>query len=146
MSDLPEPRGPQATNPAKPLHRQIRPRDWVASDGRPSSQVFKTMPKDQGLLSLTDGDARDARQSFEFETSEVGLESCGVATVKLADFDSASVAVFHDPRNAEEDRVIDPHHMVANYRGLGRSKLDRLALLLVHAAKCELFQATVTGG
>lgn len=62
--------------PGTILLRQVHP--TFAPDGEPTSQAFFPFPKDQGKLSVYDGDQVTAPESHKHYTSVLKYESIGV--------------------------------------------------------------------
>jgi hypothetical protein len=62
--------------PATLLFRQVHPKFFPG--GTLSSQAFFPFPKDQGKLSVYDGEHITAAQSFTHYTETLHLESAGV--------------------------------------------------------------------
>lgn len=139
MTTRAEPRGPRICDPAVEVHRQIRPGWWLQA-GRPSSQVFKPMPADEGALSLADGRRRTPEQAYIFATTVANVESCGVATMQVGEFEAGGVEVSEDAFIAAEDGLDDPFHVAADFRHLGRKQIDRLAKRLAESARIELMR------
>lgn len=87
------------------LHRQVHP-SWI-QQGRPSSQTFTPTQKDEGLLSVHDGNLIDAQESFEHYTKELGMKSDGVVTVTVAEVQAVGLTWRPDPDPFPEHAVID---------------------------------------
>ncbi len=80
------------------LLRQVHP-SWVVGDTISqqtfSSQTFKPSTKDQGLLSVYNGEVFDAYGAFEHYTDQ-DLTSAGVVAVTLGECDTVSIPVLED--------------------------------------------------
>jgi hypothetical protein len=77
------------------LYRQIYP-SWLR-DGIPTSQSFNPTPKDNLLLSVTDGDQIDAAAAFHDFTVRQKLSSAGVLAVTVGACQTAGVSARPDP-------------------------------------------------
>jgi hypothetical protein len=129
------PLGPPITDPTVEVHRQIHPVHWK-QEGRPSSQNFKPMPKDDGLLSLADGRLRTAEDAHRFAVEVQGLDSIGSWTLPVRAFNDHAVTV------NEDSSAADPAHAVADYRGLTRGQERLLATALTQWQGSELRAAS----
>ncbi len=78
------------------LLRQAHPH-FMAGD-RPTSQVFLPFPKDQGLLSVYDGDQINAAEAHGHYTHVLGNESHSVWAVTQAEAAGENVPASPDPR------------------------------------------------
>ncbi len=108
------------------LHRQAHPQ--FVPDGKLTSQVFVPFPKDDGLLSVDDGDQIDAAGAYDFYTTVLGLESCGVWSVTKAESESAGVGVIPTP---EADR---PSHASIDFREKSEKQCRKIAKQLKASA------------
>ena len=106
------------------LLRQIHP-SWF-KDGRATSQAFYPTPKDNGFLSVHDGDQITAEAAWNRYTIE--LESVGVLGVTLAECELQQVRVIPD---SQPD---SPEHALLDFTGFGSSKTKRVARQLVRNA------------
>lgn len=77
------------------LLRQVHPNFFLA--GELSSQAFFPFPKDDGKLSVYDGDQISAEASYEHYTLDLGLESVGVWAVAGEEVVSVALAYRPDP-------------------------------------------------
>ncbi len=91
-------------NPTTPLLRQIHP-SFMADDG-PGSQAFRPTPKDQGRLSVEDGDRIEAEAAWRRFT-EGGLKSAGVLGVQVGECEAEGLPVIADGVPHEEHVSID---------------------------------------
>ena len=96
------------------LFRQINA-SWV-QQGRVTSQAFRPMPKDQGLLSVYDGDLIDAEGSWTHFTCVLGWSSAGVMALSVQDILNESLTVAADPEAF-------PEHVVVNYLAFPDSQI-----------------------
>lgn len=80
------------------LLRQVHP-SWMVGDSISqqvfSSQTFKPTPKDEGLLSVYNGEVFNAYQAFEHFTNQ-NLPSVGVVAVTSAECATVPVPVIND--------------------------------------------------
>ncbi len=103
------------------LHRQVNP-NWV-QQGRVTSQVFRPMPKDAGLLSVYDGDLITAQNAWRHFTGVLGFSSVGVLAVSVSECAAQALTARSDP-----DRF--PEHAVVDFSGLDRSSIESKAKTL----------------
>lgn len=109
------------------LHRQVHP-SWVQQD-RVTSQAFRPTPKDQGRLSVYDGDQVTAEGSWAHYTQQLELSSIGVLAVTVEECESLGLA-------AEPDPEPFPEHAVIRFDGLSRAQIGKKAKHLQrHAAR-----------
>ena len=103
------------------LYRQVHPRFVQA--GEMTSQVFQPTPKDEGKLSVYDGDIIGPDESWRHYTAQQGLPSCGVVAVSVAECKALGLSVQPDPAPYLE-------HAVIVFEGLSgtatKRKADRL--------------------
>ncbi len=90
--------------PATLLHRQINPA-WIQAD-RVTSQAFKPTPKDEGRLSVYDGDQMTASQAWEHYTTALGLRSAGVQSVSVDECQQQTLLAEPDPDASPAHAVI----------------------------------------
>lgn len=116
------------------LHRQVHP-SWI-QQGRFTSQVFRPTPKDNGRLSVYDGDQVTASQSWLHYTTELGFASVGVVAVTVAECDAFGL-------RAEPDPEPFPAHAVIRFDGCTSKQIERNAKRLKAAAEARgwLYQA-----
>lgn len=98
------------------LYRQVHP--LFVHAGEVTSQVFRPTPKDEGKLSVYDGDLIAPDESWRHYTSQLGLPSCGVLAVSVAECEALGLSVESDP-------VPYPAHAVIVFEGLSRSARER---------------------
>lgn len=77
------------------LLRQVHPAFFP--DGALSSQAFFPFPKDEGMLSVDDGDQFSGEASHRYYTVNLGLESVGVWAVSGGEVVSLALAYRSDP-------------------------------------------------
>ena len=87
------------------LFRQVNPH-WIRQ-GRVTSQAFRPTAKDQGRLSVYDGDQLTAHQAYVHYTSSLGLPSAGVLAVNVKECGQQGLPVTPDPDPFPEHVVID---------------------------------------
>jgi hypothetical protein len=113
------------------LLRQAHPQ--FVPDGQISSQAFFPFPKDDGLLSVDDGDQITAAQAYLYYTTKLNLESCGVWAVTKAEVTGESLAALSTP---EPER---PSHASVDFRGKSEKECRKIAKKLkakAHARGC----------
>ena len=96
------------------LLRQIHP-NFVQND-RVTSQAFRPTPKDEGKLSVYDGDMISAEDSWKHHTG-LGLESAGVLAITVQECDAESLVVCPSPD-------VFPEHAHIDFNGPGLSKTE----------------------
>jgi hypothetical protein len=100
------------------LHRQINP--TFMQGGRVTSQAFKPTPKDQGLLSVYDGNLITAENSWKHFTAVRKLPSVGVLSVTVAECQELGLP----PRS---DTASFPEHAVIDFTGFGTNQIEKKA-------------------
>ena len=113
-------------NEHTPLLRQISP-SWIRN-GRVTSQAFKPTPKDEGKLSVYDGDRITAEASWNHFKNTLGYESVGVVAVTVDECESQGATVVSDPLIGFRE------HVVIDFRDMTRSKRNRVARELSRSA------------
>lgn len=108
------------------LHRLVH-RTWVRR-GKPTSQAFKPTAKDEGRLSLYDGDRIAAEGAWRHYTEEQGFSSVGVISVTPTECHGAGVRVIADGRPYPEQVTVD-------FDGLSRKAIQTAASALSMAAR-----------
>lgn len=106
-------------SPTTHLHRQAHPQ--FAPGGQLTSQAFMPFPKDEGLLSVDDGDQITAADAFAYYTSVLKLESCGVWSVTKSEADGETVNAISTP---EPNR---PSHASLDFRGKSERDCRKIA-------------------
>lgn len=97
-------------------------------DGQLTSQAFCPFPKDDGELSVYDGDQITAERSFEHYTDTQGLDSAGVWAVSKGEVDSAGVSAHPSPLDNF------PEHASINFNECAENKWRKIAKLLKRKA------------
>ena len=120
----------QIRNPDELLLRQVNP-NWVR-EGRVSSQAFRPMPKDNGLLSVDRATLITAEDSHRLFTEALGLASVGTWAVTVAECTAQSLVVLEDPLTSPPEKVPNPAHAVILFaavlsKGQIESKGQKLA-------------------
>jgi hypothetical protein len=87
------------------LHRQVHP-SWV-QEGRPTSQAFSPTPKDQGLLSVYDGDQIPPEASFIHYTTVQKLTAEGTVSITTDEVDIVGLPWQIDGKPFVEHGVVD---------------------------------------
>lgn len=83
-------------NSATLLYRQAHPK--FIEQGQLTSQVFMVFPKDEGYLSVYDGDLINPKDAFNHYTKILLLASDSVWAVTKAEAESAGVPASPDPK------------------------------------------------
>ena len=106
------------------LLRQVHP--VFLEDGLVSSQAFAPFPKDEGLLSVYDGDLISARDALRHYTEQLQLQSGGVWAVQVSQTDEIGLSSRPDPlENFEQHAVIDfTAHSAKTARKLAKKLRD----------------------
>lgn len=99
------------------LFRQVHP-DFI-SDGRPSSQVFKPFPKDNGQLSVSLSSKTTPEASYRHHTKTLGYRSGGVWGLEVGEVDSLGLIVYETP---EVSPPPDPSHAEIDFTSVDRLK------------------------
>lgn len=81
--------------PQTVLLRQVHPS--FIPDGQLTSQAFMPFPKDQGKLSVYDGDQITAAAAFDHYTANLGNAAAGVWGVTCGEVTSCGLAGLPDP-------------------------------------------------
>ena len=118
------------------LLRQIHPS--FVQDGRVTSQAFRPTPKDQGKLSIYDGDQIDPEPSWQHYTQEVGNDSVGVMGLLGSECDSLDLLYALTEVPYPQHGEIDFNHLNPTHRVKISKKLKAKAV-----ARNWLFRAPV---
>ena len=121
----PQQSGPGGMNGSTLLYRQVNP-NWIR-DGEITSQTFRPTRKDNGLLSVYDGNRITAEGAWRHYTGQLGFTSYGVVAVSVDECQSLQLPVRSDPTPF-------PEHAVVDFTGLSRSAIERKADRLKNAA------------
>jgi len=108
------------------LFRQVHP-SWV-QEGRVTSQVFKPTAKDNGRLSVYDGDQITAIESWKHHTITLRFTSAGVLAVTVHECTILDLPVEPAPTPF-------PAHTVINFNGCTSSQIEKKAKYLKRAAE-----------
>lgn len=108
------------------LLRQVNP-SWVQA-GRMTSQTFRPTPKDEGLLSVDDGEQFTAEESFNHFTKKLSLASKGVVAVTVEECEAESVLPQSDPTPY-------PEHVVIDFTNHARGACEKIAKKLTAIAQ-----------
>jgi hypothetical protein len=87
------------------LHRQVNP-SWI-QNGRVTSQAFKPTPKDEGLLSVYDGDQISAEGAWTHFTTVLKFQSVGSLALTVKECDDNELPVRPKPETFPEHVVVD---------------------------------------
>ena len=113
------------------LYRQVSP-SWLVN-GEFTSQTFLPTRKDNGLLSVYDGDRITAEDSWRHFVGTLGHPSAGVAAVSVAECNDQQLPVRPDPEAF-------PEHVLIDFTGLSNSQKERKAAALKAAALARGWQ------
>lgn len=108
------------------LFRQVHP-NWLKGN-HVTSQAFKPTPKDEGQLSVDDGDLITADKAYEQYTVGKGLSSIGVLAVTVAECEQEGLSAMPDPKPCQ------PSHAVINFADNSSSEIEKKAKRLREAA------------
>jgi len=112
--------------PTTILHRQVSPGFLVKS--RVTSQVFRPTPKDNGKLSVADGDQISAVDSWKHFTTELEFDSVGVLSVAFSECQATGLGVAQDPP--------PPWHFGVDFcKCTSRSQIEKAAKTLLRFAE-----------
>jgi hypothetical protein len=117
---------------AELLLRQVHP--TFVRDGRPSSQVFRPTPKDEGLLSVNRGASTSPLSAYATFIARPHCKSCGVVAVTVGDCENQQLPAHDAPMVAQDDGHDDPSHAVINFNGLSKSAVEKKASVLIRIA------------
>jgi hypothetical protein len=87
------------------LRRQVHP-SFIQS-GRHTSQTFLPTPKDEGNLSVYDGDQIEPEPAWQHYTGVLSLDSCGVVAVTVEECTTTDLSAKLDPEPFDEHAVIE---------------------------------------
>jgi hypothetical protein len=117
------------------LLRQVHPN--FMRDGRPSSQAWKPMKKDEGLLSVARGALSDPKAAFEHHTQVLGLTSAGTWSVSVGECAAEDLKAYSDPLEATSSAPADPAHAVIDFTSLSNSRVEAKATRLGRCASAR---------
>jgi hypothetical protein len=110
------------------LHRQVNP-SWIQNN-RVTSQAFKPTPKDEGMLSVYDGDLITAENAWKHFTSEQKLQSVGSLSVTVKECVDNDLPV--EPRPAKY-----LEHVEINFTAFNGSQIEKKAKKLRSIAEAR---------
>ena len=113
------------------LHRQMNP-SWIQNN-RVTSQAFKPTPKDEGLLSVYDGDQITADKAWVHFTTTLGFQSVGSLAVTVQECRQNELPVEPKPEQF-------PEHVVINFTAFGGNQIEKKAKKLRAAAEARGWQ------
>ncbi len=113
------------------LHRQINP-SWVQS-GRVTRQAFKPTAKDNGRLSVYDGDMMTAEAAWTHYTEELEFVSIGVLAAACHKCAALELPVASDPKPF-------PAHVLIDFGGCSKSQVEKKSKRLTVAATARGWQ------
>ena len=116
------------------LLRQVHPA--FIQQGKVTSQVFRPTPKDQGKLSVYNGDKITPADAWEHFTAQPDCRSVGILAVSIAECAEAKLPVI-------EDTDPFPEHCSIYFSDFSKSQIDIKAKTLKAFAQKRgwLFQA-----
>jgi hypothetical protein len=114
------------------LLRQVHP-NWVKDDGTVASIALWPFPKDQGLLSVDDGDGVTAAASWQRYVAQPDRLSAGVWAFTVEEAVALSLPATADPRDG------NPQHVLVDFTAFAEKQQKAKAKLLsvpVNARGC----------
>ena len=105
-------------SPETLLHRQVHPA--FIQEGRITSQVFTPTPKDNGCLSVYDGDRITAEAAWRHYTRKQRFKSVGVVAVTVSECS-------HEGLQARADPGAFAEHVLIDFAGGDRNRVRRTA-------------------
>jgi len=97
------------------LYRQIHPNFF--QNGQPTSVAFRPFPKDQGHLSVYDGDQIRPEQTYKHYTEDLKYKSAGVMAVNVRECCSLDLPPCPSPEIFREHAHLD-------FNGLEKKQID----------------------
>ena len=113
------------------LYRMISP-SWM-QDGSPTTPAFKPTRKDNGRLSVYDGDQISPQAAYEHYAS-LGNKAVGILAVTVAECESLDLAVTPDPLPGF------PAHALIDFTALSGNRVKRTARQLNKSATARGWQ------
>lgn len=110
------------------LYRQVHP-SWI-QEGRPSSQTFSPTPKDEGKLSVFDGNQITAVASYEYYTGTQQLQSAGVVALSTVEVES-------EGRTWAVDGIPIPSHAYIDFNSAPEKQWKKIAQKLKQHASAR---------
>ena len=121
------------------LYRQVHP-SFIQGDTISTqvftSQVFKPTPKDQGLLSVYNGDLFEADEAFYHYVEDGNKKSVGTLAISKIECDDNSLPVNNDNDPFEG-------HCSLDYNGLSNKEISKKAKKLKSLAQIRGWQFKV---
>ena len=114
------------------LFRQVHPS--FVRDGRPSSQAFRPMPKDDGKLSVARGALTTSGAAYDLFVNGLGFPSAGTWGITVAECSEQNLSVFPDPLQAPPENVADPAHAVVDFSPHSKSQAEARGARLARKA------------
>ena len=128
------------------LFRQVHP-SWIR-EGRVTSQAFRPMPKDEGLLSVDRGSMTTAEGSFRLFTGAMHLQSAGTWGVTVGECLAQTLTVLEDPLSSPPEPVANVAHALVCYTSVSsKSQLEAKGQKLARCAndRGRLFPPAIRG-
>lgn len=116
------------------LHRQINP-SWI-QNGRVTSQAFKPTPKDEGLLSVYDGDQITPEGAWTHFTAVLHFLSIGSLAVTISECGQNELPVRPEPEEF-------PEHVVIDFTAFNGNQIEKKAKKLKAVAETRGWQYRV---
>ncbi len=101
------------------LLRQVHPS--FADNGIPTSQAFVPFPKDDGKLSVDDGDLTTAEAAFKYFTEVLKFKSIGTWGITCGEVEQSKLTSSSDPLKD------NPSHAVIDFSDLTEKECRKLA-------------------
>ena len=114
------------------LFRQVHP--GFVRDGRPSSQAFRPMPKDEGKLSVARGAVTTAAAAYELHTRERGHGSAGTWAITVGECRGQALAVVADPLVSPPETIADPAHALVDFTPHSKNQAEAKGARLARRA------------
>ncbi|HRE83874.1 MAG TPA: hypothetical protein PLN52_22715 [Opitutaceae bacterium] len=124
-------------HPESQLLRQIHPNHF--QEGRVLSVAFRPSKKDEGKLSVCDGELCSAKDAFEYHTVQLGLGSGGTWGVTVNEVTARKLPIEPDPlleRPNPKGGMFPEQkaHALINFNGLPPKEQGVASSLLAHSA------------
>jgi hypothetical protein len=100
------------------LHRQVNP-SWIQNN-RVTSQAFKPTPKDNGRLSVYDGDKITAEKAWEHFTTTLKFQSVGSLALIVKECRDNDLPVESNPEEF-------PEHVLINFTAFNGNQIEKKA-------------------
>lgn len=99
--------------------RQIHP-SWLDGDA-PSSIAFSPSPKDAAKLSVDRQSMATPQESYDLFKAN-GNSTCSVYGISIGEFREEKIICTAAPTSAEDGKLPNPAHALADYSGIGTSQ------------------------